>query len=210
LKDDLGVVVEFQKVKEYADLIYKHDDLTDVVDDNEANKAVDDNEANKAVDDDIESSIAKELAQMKRPHTSRRFASIQTGTDCVDRMELIKQIASVVGDYHVVNLDKPDLTLKKYNVESIFEEQNKEKNENNTQEHKDIEQQIGKEVQQLDDCIQKDIPKDIRGELDQENKVYNMKVKLKEKKWKTFEYITDITSDENKNEILYYLTLNSG
>ncbi|CAG8491999.1 12109_t:CDS:2, partial [Cetraspora pellucida] len=248
----------------YADLIYKQDDLTNVVDDNETSKLV---------DDDIESSIAKELAQMKRPHTSRRFASIQTGTDCVtfiktnppvdpvqlvhyiltdlyntkqkktrfckrlipitqtcyanmndikklaevvlyphfhkqeqdqqpkvkysiipnlrnnneiDRMELIKQIASVVGDYHVVKLDNPDLVviveifksvcgisvlsdykmLKKYNVESIFEEQNKERNENHVQEHQDKDQQIGNEVRQLDDNIQEDM----QGELDEGNK----------------------------------------
>ncbi|CAG8715397.1 13503_t:CDS:2, partial [Dentiscutata heterogama] len=210
----------------YADLIYKPADGTDVVDEDEANKTI---------DDDIESAIAKELSQMKRPHTSRRFASIQTGTDCVvfiktnppvdpvqlvhyiltdlnntkqkktrfckrlipitqtcyanindikklaevvlhphfyaqeqdqkqkikyaiipnirnnnkvDRMELIQQVASIVGDYHIVNLVKPDLviiveifksmcgmsvlsdykTLKKYNVESIFEDQNKDQN----------------------------------------------------------------------------------
>jgi hypothetical protein len=37
---------------------------------------------NEGSDDDMESSIAKEIAQMKQPHKSRRFASIQTGADC--------------------------------------------------------------------------------------------------------------------------------
>ncbi|CAG8627216.1 6063_t:CDS:2 [Acaulospora morrowiae] len=191
-------------------------------------------------DEDIENSIAKELAQMRQPHTSHRFASIQTGTDCVvfvktdpsinpvhlvhhiltdlnnsgqkktrfckrlipitktcyanmndieklseevikphfytqdrdqqqkikyavvpnirnnqtvERMELITLIARVVGNYHVVNLDEPDLViivevfksicgmsvlsdykkLKRYNVESIFEGKSKD---NIAQEHK--------------------------------------------------------------------------
>ncbi|CAH1766460.1 6012_t:CDS:2 [Entrophospora sp. SA101] len=45
--------------------------------------------ANKNVGDgnddnlDIEDVIAKELSEMKRPHSSNNFASIQTGTDCV-------------------------------------------------------------------------------------------------------------------------------
>ncbi|CAJ0907163.1 17242_t:CDS:2 [Entrophospora sp. SA101] len=44
--------------------------------------------ANKNVGDgnddnlDIEDVIAKELSEMKRPHSSNNFASIQTGTDC--------------------------------------------------------------------------------------------------------------------------------
>jgi len=32
--------------------------------------------------DDVESSIAKEIAQIKKPCKSCRFASIQTGTNC--------------------------------------------------------------------------------------------------------------------------------
>ncbi|KAF0352153.1 THUMP domain-containing protein 1 [Gigaspora margarita] len=188
-KEDLCIRECYDLFDAYADLIYKPDDSIDVVDEDEANKKI---------GDDIESTIAKELAQMKRPHTSRRFASIQTGTDCVvfiktnhpvvpvqlvhyiltdlnntkqkktrfckrlvpitqtcytnindikklaeevlhphfytqeedqkqrikyaiipnirnnnkvNRMELIQQIASAVGDYHIVNLDKPDLVI---------------------------------------------------------------------------------------------------
>ncbi|CAG8498200.1 11604_t:CDS:10 [Acaulospora colombiana] len=38
--------------------------------------------SNSEEGEDIESSIMKELVQMKQPHESHRFASIQTGTDC--------------------------------------------------------------------------------------------------------------------------------
>ncbi|CAG8793063.1 3417_t:CDS:2, partial [Dentiscutata erythropus] len=73
----------------------------------------------------------------------------------IERMKLITTIARLVGDDHIVNLDDPDLViiveifknicgmsvlsdykrLKKYNIESIFEdkEQNEEPEEQNEQ-----------------------------------------------------------------------------
>ncbi|RGB43568.1 hypothetical protein C1646_680412 [Rhizophagus diaphanus] len=51
---------------EYADKIYTANEGSD----------------NEGSDNDVESSIAKEIAQMKESHKSRRFMSIPTGTDC--------------------------------------------------------------------------------------------------------------------------------
>nr|CAG8549649.1 10167_t:CDS:2 [Entrophospora candida] len=74
-----------------------------------ANKSVgNDNDDNL----DIEDVIAKELSEMKKPHSSNSFASIQTRTDCVpntrnnnkvDKKELINMIAKIVGEGHTVN-----------------------------------------------------------------------------------------------------------
>ncbi|CAG8586887.1 13110_t:CDS:2 [Funneliformis caledonium] len=54
----------------YADKFYNSTDDNPKVDEGGSNK------------DDVETSIAKEIAQMKQPHKSCRFASIQTGANC--------------------------------------------------------------------------------------------------------------------------------
>ncbi|CAJ0822948.1 17054_t:CDS:2 [Entrophospora sp. SA101] len=91
-----------------------------------ANKSVgNDNDDNL----DIEDVIAKELSEMKKPHSSNSFASIQTGTDLlntrnnnkVDKKELINMIAKIVGEDHTVNLNNPELTII-VEIFKIFEE----------------------------------------------------------------------------------------
>ncbi|RIA92091.1 hypothetical protein C1645_765917 [Glomus cerebriforme] len=67
-KESLCVRECYDLFNEYADKIYT---------------SADENPEIEESDDDVESSIAKEIAQMKQPRKSRRFSSIQTGTDCV-------------------------------------------------------------------------------------------------------------------------------
>ncbi|CAJ0907830.1 12211_t:CDS:2 [Entrophospora sp. SA101] len=81
-----------------------------------ANKSVgNDNDDNL----DIEDVIAKELSEMKKPHSSNSFASIQTGTDY--KKELINMIAKIVGEDHTVNLNNPELTII-VEIFKVFEE----------------------------------------------------------------------------------------
>ncbi|CAG8736119.1 7113_t:CDS:2, partial [Funneliformis caledonium] len=70
-KESLCIRECYDLFDEYADKIYKSTDENPRVDEGGSDK------------DDVETSIAKEIAQMKRPHKSRRFASIQTGANCV-------------------------------------------------------------------------------------------------------------------------------
>ncbi|CAJ0755552.1 14821_t:CDS:2 [Entrophospora sp. SA101] len=61
-----------------------------------ANKSVgNDNDDNL----DIEDVIAKELSEMKKPHSSN------------NKKELINMIAKIVGEDHTVNLNNPELTI---------------------------------------------------------------------------------------------------
>ncbi|CAG8473550.1 14883_t:CDS:2 [Funneliformis mosseae] len=90
-----GILVSCIKTKEslcisefydflYADKFYNSTDDNPKVDEGGSNK------------DDVETSIAKEIAQMKQPHKSRRFASIQTGANCdnppVNPVQLVHSI----------------------------------------------------------------------------------------------------------------------
>ncbi|CAI2162167.1 13809_t:CDS:2 [Funneliformis geosporum] len=70
-KEPLCIRECYDLFDEYADKIYKSTDENPSVDEGGSDK------------DDVETSIAKEIAQMKQPHKSRRFASIQTGANCV-------------------------------------------------------------------------------------------------------------------------------
>ncbi|CAB4476067.1 hypothetical protein RhiirA5_350926 [Rhizophagus irregularis] len=71
-KESLCVSECYDLFNEYADKIYTANEGSD-------NEGSD----NEGSDNDVESSIAKEIAQMKESHKSRRFMSIPTGTDCV-------------------------------------------------------------------------------------------------------------------------------
>ncbi|KAF9438722.1 THUMP domain-containing protein 1 [Entomortierella beljakovae] len=108
-------------------------------------------------DESIEDAIAREVAEAKKKRGGKKFLPLMTGTDCVrhnvkvEREALVKMLASAAGkdQKHTVNLNEPNLVilaeviksicflsvvkdyekLRKYNIQSIFEDAQKESKE---------------------------------------------------------------------------------
>ncbi|GBB86422.1 hypothetical protein RclHR1_12870004 [Rhizophagus clarus] len=106
-KESLCVSECYDLFNEYADKIYTANEGSD--------KEGSDNEGS---DNDVESSIAKEIAQMKESRKSRRFVSIPTGTNCVVFIKTnppinpIELVHSILIDLHNTGKKKTRFSMR--------------------------------------------------------------------------------------------------
>ncbi|KAI9264590.1 hypothetical protein EDC94DRAFT_517172 [Helicostylum pulchrum] len=113
--DMAGVLVmcarskESRAVKEALDILQRYgDELYPVVEQS-------DDENNDDEGDDLEASIAKEVAALKKPKGRKRFANITTGTDCVVFIRTTPPVEPVKLVHHMLtDLNKTQLKTTRY------------------------------------------------------------------------------------------------
>ncbi|CAO3622700.1 unnamed protein product [Mucor hiemalis] len=115
--DMAGVLVmctrskESRAVKEALDILQRYGDELYPVEANEDEEEDNDDDD----EDDLEASIAKEVANLKKPKGRKRFANITTGTDCVVFIRCIPPINPVKLVHHMLtDLDKTQTKTTRY------------------------------------------------------------------------------------------------